>query len=59
MKEVMYGIMVGKRGPGIKRIGSIDDLLGKRRYEVLKRRDEDRQKWRVSLVKKKMRKRKK
>ena len=43
MKEVMEGKMEGKRGPGRKRIGMIDDLLGKGLYGVLKRRAEDRQ----------------
>ena len=32
MKEVMEGKFEGKRGPGRKRIGMIDDLLGKKRY---------------------------
>ena len=49
MKEVMEGKMDGKRGPGRKRIAMIDDLLGKERYGVLKRRAEDRQGWRVWL----------
>ena len=49
MKEVMEGKMEGKRGPGRKLIGIIDDLLEKERYGVLKRRAEDRQGWRVWL----------
>ena len=49
MKEVMEGKIEGKREPGRKRIGMIDDLLGKERYGVLKRRAEDRQEWRVWL----------
>ncbi len=32
MKEVMEGKMEGKRGPGRKRIGMIDDLLEKVPY---------------------------
>ena len=32
MKEVMEGKIEGKRGPGRKRIGMIDDLLEKERY---------------------------
>jgi len=41
--------MVGKRGPGRKRIGMIDDLLEKERYGDLKRRAENRQEWRIWL----------
>ena len=47
MKEVMEGKMEGKREPGRKRM--IDDLLDKERYEVLKRRAENRQGWKVWL----------
>ena len=43
MKEVMKGKIEGKRGPGRKRIGMIDDLIEKERYGVLKRMAEDRQ----------------
>jgi hypothetical protein len=49
MKEVMEGKMEGKRGPGRKRIGMIDDLIEKERYGDMKRRAEDRQGWRVWL----------
>jgi len=49
MKEVMEGKMVGKRGPGRKRVGMIDDLLEKERYGDLKRRAENRQEWRIWL----------
>ena len=49
MKEVMEGKMEGKRGPGRRRIGTIDDLLWKERYGDLKRRAEDRRGWRVWL----------
>ena len=49
MKEVMEGKMEGKRGPGRKRIGMIDELMENERYGDLKRRAEDRQKWRVWL----------
>ena len=49
MKEVMEGKMEGKKGPGRKRIGMIDDLIEKERYGDLKRRVEDRQGWRVWL----------
>ena len=41
--------MEGKRGPGRKRIGMIDNLIEKERYGDLKRRAEDRQGWRVWL----------
>jgi hypothetical protein len=43
MKEVMEGKMVGKRGPGRKHIGMIDDLFERKRYGDLKRRAENRQ----------------
>ena len=43
MKENMDGKREGKRVPGRKRIGMIDDLLGKAWYGDLKRRAEDRQ----------------
>ena len=49
MKEVMKDKIEGKRGPGRKRIGMIDDLIEKERYGDLKRRAEDRQGWRVWL----------
>ena len=49
MKEVMEGKMEGKRGPGRKRIGMIDDLIEKERYGDMKRRAEDRQGWRAWL----------
>ena len=49
MKEVMEGKMEGKRGPGRKRIGMIDVLLGKETYSGLKRRAENREEWRVWL----------
>ncbi len=35
--------MVGKRGPGRKRIGMIDDLLERERYGYSKRRAENQQ----------------
>jgi len=45
-----YGGKNGReKGAGRKRIGLIDDLLGKERYGVLKRRSEDRQEWRIWL----------
>ena len=49
MKEVMEGIKAGKRGPGRKRIGMIDELMENERYGDLKRRAEDRLGWRVWL----------
>ena len=49
MKEVMEGKMEGKRGPGRKRIGMIDELMINEQYGDLKRRAEDRQGWRVWL----------
>ena len=49
MKEVMEGKMEGKRGPGRKRIGMIDELMLNEQYVDLKRRAEDRQGWRVWL----------
>ena len=39
---VMEGKMEGKRGPGRKRIGMIDELMENERYGDLKRRAEDR-----------------
>ena len=42
MKEVMERKMVGKKGPGRKRIGMMDNLLEKERYGDLKRRAENR-----------------
>ena len=50
MKGVMEGKMEGKRGRGRKRMGMIDDLLEKERYEDLKRRAVNRQEWRVWLT---------
>ncbi len=41
MKEVIEGQMAGKRRPGRKRIGMIDNLLGRERYGDLKRRAEN------------------
>ena len=38
LKEVLKEKMEGKRGPGGKRMGMIDDLFGKERYGNLKRR---------------------
>jgi hypothetical protein len=49
MKEIMEGKVVGKRGPGRKRIRIIDDLLEKERYGDLKRRAENQQEWRIWL----------
>ena len=49
MKEVMESKMEGKRGPGRKYIGMIDDLLEKVPYRVLKKMAENRQEWRVWL----------
>ncbi len=45
MKEVMEGKMEGKRGPGRKLKGMIDDLLQKVPYGDFKRRAENRQDW--------------
>ena len=41
--------MEGKRKPGKKRIGMVDELMEKERYGDLKRRVEDRQEWSVCL----------
>ena len=49
MKQVMEWKMEGKRGPGSKRIGMIDEVMENERYGDLKRRAEDRQGWRVWL----------
>ena len=49
MKGVMEGKMEGKRGPGRKRIGMIDEFMLNEQYVALKRRAEDRQGWRVWL----------
>ena len=49
MKEVMEGIKAGKRGPGRKRIGMIDELIENERYGDFKRRTKDRQEWKVWL----------
>ena len=49
MKEGMQGKMEGKRGRGRKRIGMIDELMLNEQYVDLKRRAEDRQRWRVWL----------
>ncbi len=52
MKEVMEGKMVGKRGPGRKRLGRpmIDDLFEReQQYGDLKRRVKNQQEWRIWL----------
>jgi hypothetical protein len=46
LREVMEGRMVGKRAPGMPRIGMLDVLLEKDTYGAMKRRAEDRSGWR-------------
>ena len=46
LTEIIEGRMAGKRTRGRKRVGMLDDLLGKESYEQLKRRAEDRMSWR-------------
>ena len=45
MKEVIEGRMLGKRTRGRKRIGMLEELLQKEPYGAMKRRAEDRLKW--------------
>jgi len=47
MKDVTEGRMEGKRGRGRKRVKMLDDLIGEETYAQLKRRAEDRGRWKV------------
>ena len=46
MKLVIEGRMEGKRGRGRKRFGMLDDIKNGEEYVVMKRRAENREKWR-------------
>ena len=46
LKEVIEGRMCGKRGRGRPRIGMLDVLLEGNKFHIMKRRAEDRKKWR-------------